>query len=64
MQYTDDPIADFAAHDFQQQKEMERLPQCGICGEPITDEYAYMVNDGWFHKDCFESEHERQVLKV
>ena len=61
MQYTDDPAADFAAHDLQQQKELERLPKCCICGEPITDEYAYMIMNEWYHKDCFESEYEREV---
>lgn len=60
--YTDDPIADFATHDFDQQKALERLPLCCICGEPITDEYAYMLMNDWYHKDCFEQEYEKEVL--
>lgn len=50
--YTDDPIADFARYDFQQQQELDRLPRCSCCDEPITDEYCYMVNDEPVCEDC------------
>ena len=41
---TDDPIADFLAHDAEQQSKLDRLPKCDICGEPILDEYFYNID--------------------
>ena len=50
--YTDNPLADFATHDFEQQKELEKLPRCSHCDEPITDEFCYMVNDEPVCESC------------
>ena len=50
--YTDNPLAAFAAHDFEQQKELEKLSRCVCCDERITDEYCYMVNDEPICEDC------------
>ena len=62
MQYTDDAIADFEAYDFQQQKELERLPCCEICSDKIQDSFAFHVYGCWYHKDCFESEFLQEVV--
>lgn len=51
--YTDNPLADFAAHDFQQQKELEQLPRCSECDEPIT-EYGYLINDEMICPECMD----------
>lgn len=56
MRYSDDPIADFDAYDREQAKEMDKLPRCEHCGEPIQDEYFYLIGDEAYCADCLESE--------
>lgn len=38
MQYTDNPVADFLAHDAEQAAALEELPKCDMCGEPCQGE--------------------------
>ena len=52
MFYTDDPVADFEAYDRQQEEQLERLPVCEICGEPIQDEHLYLINDEFVCEKC------------
>ena len=52
MYYTDDPDRDFLHHDAAQQRELERLPVCDECGEPIQDEYCYEVDGRLICDDC------------
>ena len=61
MVYTDDPIADFHAHDAEQTKWLKKLPVCADCLEPIQDETAYYINGEWICQDCMSS-YERDVL--
>lgn len=32
--YTDNPLADFAAYELEQEKRIEKLPRCSHCDEP------------------------------
>ena len=43
---TNDPLADFARHDAQQAAELDKLPKCEYCGEPIQTEKLYELKDG------------------
>ena len=43
--FTDDPIADFMAYDAERESELERLPVCSCCEEPIQDDFFYEIND-------------------
>lgn len=55
MYRTDDPVADFLAHDREQQSRLERYPICKVCGEHIQDEKCYRVDGRCFiHLDCVE----------
>lgn len=54
MMYTDNPLADFAAYELEQEKRIEKLPRCSCCDEPITDEYCYMVNDEPVCERCMD----------
>ena len=38
---TDDPIADAERWIREQDKQLERLPHCDYCGEPIQEEYYF-----------------------
>lgn len=49
---TDDPLADFDRYDAEQQRELDKLPVCADCGEPVTDDYFYLINDEVICPDC------------
>lgn len=61
LRYSDDPIADFIAHDTEQEKALAALPHCADCGDPIQDEDAYCINGEWICVDCMSS-YKREVL--
>ena len=52
MYRTDDPIADFNRHDYEQERWLESRPTCSECGEPIITETAYRFNDELICEDC------------
>lgn len=39
-------------HDREQEKWLDSLPVCDICGEPIQQEKAIYYNDQWVCRDC------------
>ena len=65
MMYTDDPVADFNRWDAEQQDELEKLPICVDCGEPIQDEDVFDINGDLFCKECmmdnFKKKTERYI---
>lgn len=54
MTFTDDPVADFLRHDAEKQAELNKLPVCADCGEPIQDEFCYYINDETICPDCMD----------
>lgn len=54
MFYTDDPVADFARWDAKQQDELEKLPWCSICGEPIQDDYLFAIYGDLYCEECMK----------
>ena len=54
MYRTDDPIADFNRHDYEQERWLESRPTCYECGEAITEEYAYMIDSNYICHECME----------
>ncbi len=54
MTFTDDPVADFLRHDAEQQAELDKLPRCADCGEPITDDHLFYINDETICPACME----------
>lgn len=61
LRYSDNPEADFIAHDIEQEKALAKLPHCDDCGEPIQDDEAYYINAGWICEDCMSS-YKRSVV--
>lgn len=45
MRRTDDPLADFAAYDDEQQEWLRKRPVCVDCGEHIQDDCFFLIND-------------------
>lgn len=52
MYRTDDPIDDFLQYDAEQQRKLERLPKCKICGYPIQQEDAVCIDGKYYGDDC------------
>jgi formylmethanofuran dehydrogenase subunit E len=59
MYRTDDPNADFNRWDNDQQKQLDRLPKCAECGEPIQDEECFEIDGGLVCPECLKSNHRK-----
>lgn len=59
MYRTDDPLADFARHDAEQSRWLEKRPVCSECGEHIQDERCYEINDELICEECLERNHKK-----
>lgn len=53
--YLPDAYDMWEAHDAQQQKELEELPVCYYCDQPIQDDHYYTIHDENICPDCLES---------
>lgn len=58
---TDDPLADFERHDAEQQRRLDKLPRCGYCDEPITDDIYYEINGECVCEECLKEHHRKAV---
>lgn len=61
MFYSDDPVADFHRHDAQQQSQLDKLPRCSECDEPIQDDFFYEFNDELICDECMHDNHRKAV---
>lgn len=61
MIFTDDPAADFARHDAEQEAWLAKRPVCADCGHHIQEEEAYYINGEWICERCMDS-YRREVL--
>lgn len=61
MFYTDDPIADFYAHDAEQEKRLARLPVCDECGHHIQNDHFYLINGENICPDCLECFYRKEI---
>lgn len=61
MRYTDDPVADFEAHDREQERQREKLPTCANCGEKIMSDYLYEIEGVQVCPDCMDSDYRRST---
>lgn len=50
--YTDDPIMDAERYIAEQDAELDKLPRCCDCDEPIQQEYAVYINDEYICDEC------------
>ena len=59
MFYSDDPVADFERYDANLQEQLEWMPHCIDCGEPIQDDHLYNINGDLFCEDCMKANFRR-----
>ena len=61
MAWTDSPIDDFERHDAEQERKLERLPECCECGNKIQDEHCFEINDEYICKQCLNENHKKRT---
>ena len=59
MFFTNDPVADAERYYAEKEAELNRLPVCDCCGDPIQDEYLYLIDNHKYCKACLD-EHFRK----
>ena len=52
---TDDPVADYARWEAEQARDLAKLPICADCGEPITDDHFFLINDECICPACLDA---------
>lgn len=57
MYRTDDPLRDLAEYQAEQEKVLNKLPKCYECGEPITGDECYEINDELICPECLTKNH-------
>ena len=61
MFYSDDPALDFDRHDAAQQAELNKLPKCVCCGEPIQDDYYYELCEEVYCEECVDNHFKKRT---
>lgn len=62
MTYIPDALDQFKKHDREQAEQLQHLPQCTCCEEPIQQSRAVCINDEWFCNRCLRDYYTREVL--
>lgn len=46
------------AHDYEQERKLQKLPKCAICGEPIQQERAVKLFGDYYCDNCLNESRE------
>jgi formylmethanofuran dehydrogenase subunit E len=49
------------SYEAEQQRELDRLPICSCCDEPIQQDTAICIDDEWLCDDCLNTLYRRDV---
>lgn len=49
------------AHEQEQERQLEKLPVCEVCGNPIQDEHLYLINDEFVCPACLERDFRKET---
>ena len=58
---TDDPLADFARHEAEQEAWLAKRPVCADCDEPIQDDHYFDINGEAICPDCMEGNYRKEI---
>ncbi|MBQ8528852.1 MAG: hypothetical protein IJ459_03860 [Clostridia bacterium] len=58
---TDDPVADFMAYEAEKQRQLDRLPKCCECDEPIQTDACYEINGELICPECLVENHRKRT---
>jgi len=59
MYRTDNPLRDFDIYDAQLTAQLNKLPKCYECGEPIQDDECYEINNELICPECLDNNHKK-----
>ena len=54
-----DPLDDYAAYDAHVSAELDKLPRCSECDEPIQTDECYEINDELICPECLKENHRK-----
>ena len=57
-----DNYSEWAKHDAEQESELDKLPECEYCEQPIQDEYAYYIEGAWYCERCMNENFRKEVV--
>lgn len=58
---TDDPASDADRYFSERDAELEKLPVCADCGEPVQDDHYYLINDEVICPNCLDSNYRKEI---
>ena len=58
---TADPLDDFARYDAEQARELEKLPVCVECDEPIQEPHFFEINGECVCRRCLIDNHRKNT---
>lgn len=61
MMYVPDNYDAWESHDAEQKAELDKLPCCCECDEPIQSETCYEINGELICEECLENNHKKWV---
>ena len=56
MSYTDDPSYDYDNYCRDREEQLQKYPECGICGERIQDDFCYVIDGVTYCEECLKDE--------
>ena len=48
-------------HDAEQQRQLQKLPVCDYCHEPVMDDFLYCINDEIICMDCMNDHFRKDI---
>lgn len=51
----------WAAHDAEQEAELQKLPECECCGHHVQSDFYYLINDEVICEECL-NQHFRKAV--
>ena len=51
----------FNRYEAERQRELDKLPECSYCDEPIQSEECYEINDELVCPDCLDDNHKKRT---
>lgn len=62
--WTDDPTADADRYFAEQDRQLDKLPRCCECDEPIQDTQCYEINGEYICDDYMVDNHRKWVSDI
>ena len=51
----------FIQHEQEREEQLNKLPRCSECDEPIQDDYCFEINDELICEGCMNQNHRKWV---